>query len=626
MSSSYLNSTKNLVHPDWEVVDPTPNIHTLFPIFDQKFFQSKLVCVQLEWSKKMYSCAGICYQRTNRLGKSCTIRLSEPLLKLRSRKDLIETLLHEMIHAYCFVMGIREGNGGHGPLFKKMMTGINRIAGTNITVYHTFHDEVNLYKTHWWKCNGVCQSRGPFYGTVKRSSNRKPGPSDFWWAEHQRSCGGEFLKIKEPEPKRKKASANKENELKGKSTSNKKVTKSPVKTPNNNRIPNYFNSTPNTGGKQNPSGFKKPYTGTVANSGGRTVVVRKPPSAKTNTPQPTPNNRPVVKTPKPVVPPGGNLKNVKQFKDLSDSDTDATPKDRSPVALFTGSGNVLGGSSRPGSTRNSRLLDQFSPQEKKPRQEKTKPQPETIDLVADDDEEDYIFEQIDLDQIKQNRRDSIKKEIMNSFADDEMDEIVLIDDEYDDGDDAAASELVNLDGSLTDTSVIDELFGEHDALIDEFNRTNGENRTDRKENEFVACPMCSAKIKRSQLAPHLEFCYGVLSADDDVPFDPNKPSTSKSKSSKSETKSKSSQDREEQQKILQQCGYSESEIAKALATMEEEENRQRVVEDNSIEMQLLHDGNEIDLTSVGEQCECPICRRKVAFEMINQHLDQCLGT
>jgi SprT-like domain-contaning protein Spartan len=119
----------------------------------------------------------------------CTIRLSEPLLKLRSRKDLVETLLHEMIHAYCFVLGIREGNGGHGPSFVKIMTGINRVAGTNITVYHSFHDEVKLYKTHWWRCDGVCQNQNPYFGFVKRTSNRAPGPNDFWFAKHQATCG-----------------------------------------------------------------------------------------------------------------------------------------------------------------------------------------------------------------------------------------------------------------------------------------------------------------------------------------------------------------------------------------------------------------------------------------------------
>ena len=160
--SKTMNTTINLVNPEWELVDPTPNIHDLFRKFDLRFFHGKLVSVELEWSKKMYSCAGICYSRQNRLGKSCTIRLSEPLLKLRSRKELVETLLvknkyiickltfsnsfgkHEMIHAFSFVLGIREGNGGHGPNFCKMMESINKSAGTNITVIISY-----IYGNGW---------------------------------------------------------------------------------------------------------------------------------------------------------------------------------------------------------------------------------------------------------------------------------------------------------------------------------------------------------------------------------------------------------------------------------------------------------------------------------------------
>ncbi|GAB0099422.1 uncharacterized protein DMENIID0001_152790 [Sergentomyia squamirostris] len=197
--SADLDATVNIVNDQWELVDPTPDVHALFRAFDSRFFKSKLQCVQLEWSKRMYNCAGICYQRTNRLGKSCVIRLSEPLLKLRTRKDLVETLLHEMIHAYCFVQGIREGNGGHGPTFCEIMRSINKVAGTNISVYHSFYDEVNLYKTHVWRCNGVCQHRGPFYGYVRRTMNRAPGPSDYWFMPHKLSCGGHFQKVQEPE-------------------------------------------------------------------------------------------------------------------------------------------------------------------------------------------------------------------------------------------------------------------------------------------------------------------------------------------------------------------------------------------------------------------------------------------
>lgn len=31
--------------------------------------------------------------------------------------------------------------------------------------------------------------------------NRAPGPNDFWWQQHQFTCGGKFIKIKEPEKK-----------------------------------------------------------------------------------------------------------------------------------------------------------------------------------------------------------------------------------------------------------------------------------------------------------------------------------------------------------------------------------------------------------------------------------------
>lgn len=77
-------------------------------------------------------------------GGLCDIALSEPLLKLRPRKDLIETLLHEMIHAFLFVTNRDQDRDGHGPNFKAHMHRINKSAGLNITIYHSFHDEVRM--------------------------------------------------------------------------------------------------------------------------------------------------------------------------------------------------------------------------------------------------------------------------------------------------------------------------------------------------------------------------------------------------------------------------------------------------------------------------------------------------
>lgn len=86
--------------------------------------------------------------------------------------------------------------------------------GYNITVFHTMHDEVNLYRTHVWCCNR-CGN------TVKRAMNRPPQEADCrayskaaaaaaaaagapgaycadprcWYHSHVRECGGRYDKV-----------------------------------------------------------------------------------------------------------------------------------------------------------------------------------------------------------------------------------------------------------------------------------------------------------------------------------------------------------------------------------------------------------------------------------------------
>ena len=50
-----------LCSSEWETIDPNPDIHALFLQFDERFFWNSLGSVVLEWSKRMYTCAGICY-------------------------------------------------------------------------------------------------------------------------------------------------------------------------------------------------------------------------------------------------------------------------------------------------------------------------------------------------------------------------------------------------------------------------------------------------------------------------------------------------------------------------------------------------------------------------------------
>lgn len=76
---------------------------------------------------------------------------------------------------------------------------MNNHGGYSVSVFHTFHDEVDSYRTHVWECDGPCKSRAPFFGLVKRAMNRAPSKGDSWWAKHVEECGGTFTKIAEPE-------------------------------------------------------------------------------------------------------------------------------------------------------------------------------------------------------------------------------------------------------------------------------------------------------------------------------------------------------------------------------------------------------------------------------------------
>ncbi|CAM4690638.1 unnamed protein product [Leuciscus chuanchicus] len=187
----------SVVDESWETLDPSPDVRAMFLQFNDRFFWGKLSGVEVKWSPRMTLCAGVCSYEGR--GGLCSIRLSEPLLKLRPRRDLVQTLLHEMIHALLFVTQNNRDRDGHGPEFCKHMDRINQASGTKITIYHSFHDEVDVYRQHWWRCNGPCQNRKPFFGYVKRAMNRPPSARDLWWAEHQRTCGGTYTKIKEPE-------------------------------------------------------------------------------------------------------------------------------------------------------------------------------------------------------------------------------------------------------------------------------------------------------------------------------------------------------------------------------------------------------------------------------------------
>ncbi|CAC5370984.1 SPRTN [Mytilus coruscus] len=213
----------SIVDESWETIDPNPDIRELFLQFNEEFFWGRLAGIEVKWSPRMTLCAGLCvYERR---GGLCSVRLSLPLLKLRPRRDLVETLLHEMIHAYLFITDNNKDHDGHGPEFHKHMYRINDATGTKISVYHNFHDEVDHFRQHWWRCNGPCQTRKPYFGYVKRAMNRAPSERDPWWKDHKNMCNGTYVKIKEPEGYGKKKSKDKsENKEKRETNKERKET------------------------------------------------------------------------------------------------------------------------------------------------------------------------------------------------------------------------------------------------------------------------------------------------------------------------------------------------------------------------------------------------------------------
>ncbi|KAJ1606183.1 SprT-like metalloprotease [Cryptosporidium canis] len=139
----------------------------------------------------MTLCAGKC---TYEIGGRCVVSLSEPLLKYRSVKELKETILHELIHAYLFLTSNNRDRNSHGKEFRFHMDRINKLSGLNITIYHNFRDELEYYRRYVWRCNGVCRNNPPYFGYIRRSIKREPGPADSWWNNHERECGGRFIR------------------------------------------------------------------------------------------------------------------------------------------------------------------------------------------------------------------------------------------------------------------------------------------------------------------------------------------------------------------------------------------------------------------------------------------------
>ena len=474
---------------------------------------------------------------------------------------------------------------------------------------------MNLYKTHVWRCNGLCQHRKPFFGYVKRTSNRAPGPNDTWWAQHSAICGGYFAKVSEPEPKRQK----KENK---KSAINNGLQK-----------------------------INHPKWGISAAS--KTITIPTNTRTKSFSDVPQSPCRPVFDSSA-----GKNLTNVVGFKDLTSSKftlcfkmfrlTINFPLDDSPspktntTHTISGAGHTLGGRSNatqpppisqlrdiwskkypPNSTTNSQQTNEpahkirpISVTESKSLWEEIDDEVAVLEVNntiidlsdSDDDYDQKPFPNIKLTACE--RTKTIKEELLEENENDS--DIELIDDEYDDQQSSASVELA-------DTSVIDDIFGT-DTLIDDFNNINSvtmkdsENRG-RPEREIISCPICQEKMCREILSDHLNGCLGItikISAVNKV--QKNQRVTFSGGKRKSTTKPLT------EREVLAKAGYKSNVIDRVLKQKEEERQYNRRIINEMASERL-----EQQESSTIEKHPCPVCSALFKDSEMSDHLDVCLS-
>lgn len=173
-----------------------PNINQLFQKYNRIFFDNKLEFCIVKWSEdykshiNMLENAGYCQQKRDNI---CYIYLSKPILQYRPTKDIIETLLHEMIHAFLFIFDIHSHDrSDHGKRYIAIMNAINYcLKGVKIEIYHYCNDECEHIKLTIFQCNGHCQK------IIERPKNKPPGKHEKWWNKHKRNCNGKFIMIQD---------------------------------------------------------------------------------------------------------------------------------------------------------------------------------------------------------------------------------------------------------------------------------------------------------------------------------------------------------------------------------------------------------------------------------------------
>ncbi|CAF0887571.1 unnamed protein product [Brachionus calyciflorus] len=162
-------------------------VEKIFDFFSNSLFRKILKNVKIEWSSRLRSTAASTILDRNVDESICVvIRLASNLLQKLSRVDLIQILLHEMIHAF-LGLAIGDFDAGHTLSFRKILKKINYILKLDIPIEHDYVETLDL--AYIWQCTKCKEKRIRFYNIPPTQNQR---------GEHAAKCNGSFKKVKSP--------------------------------------------------------------------------------------------------------------------------------------------------------------------------------------------------------------------------------------------------------------------------------------------------------------------------------------------------------------------------------------------------------------------------------------------
>lgn len=150
-----------VLDPALELLDPTLDLHALFVQLNALFFGPAgrhAGALEPAHEAERRQCR---FQTFPGSSWRYSTLLNVPLLQWSQLRDLVETLLHEMIHTDLCMATVPPADVVPQPA-----------VWASVALYHHFLAKMDLYRPHWWHCDWPCWSREPDFGYMKRIADR----------------------------------------------------------------------------------------------------------------------------------------------------------------------------------------------------------------------------------------------------------------------------------------------------------------------------------------------------------------------------------------------------------------------------------------------------------------------